>query len=260
MKTTQPEQRERATMVNQSGRSITNDEIVCFLKAQIQYKEIGQKILSQRAVHRAVQERGITVTPDEIQVEADRQRLARRLEKASDTLAWLTDEMITPDDWEAGIKENILAKKLADDLFASEVEKYFAQNKLEYEQVLLYQIIVPYERLAREIFYQIEEEEISFYHAAHLYDIEKKRRELCGYEGKLNRRHLKADVAALVFAASPGEIIGPHKTDEGYHLFKVEEFISAELTQEHSQKIIQKLFTEWLVSEVNYLLHNAPCL
>jgi parvulin-like peptidyl-prolyl isomerase len=71
---------------------------------------------------------------------------------------------------------------------------------------------------------------------------------------------LKADVAALVFAASPGEIIGPHKTDEGYHLFKVEEFISAELTEERSQQIIQKLFTEWLVSEVNYLLHNAPCL
>ncbi|MEB3278566.1 MAG: peptidylprolyl isomerase [Lyngbya sp.] len=246
-------------MVNQSARTVSDDEIICFLKEHMEYKEMCQKILSQKAIDRAVQERKITVTPDEIQAEADRQRLARRLEKASDTLAWLKDEMISPDDWEAGIKDNLLAKKLADDLFASEVEKYFAQNKLDYELILLYQIIVPYERLAREIFYQIEEEEISFYHAAHLYDIEPKRRELCGYEGKVNRRHLKADLAALVFGATPGEVLGPHKTDLGYHLFKVEEFIPAELTEERSQQIIKILFKEWLASEVNYLLHNAPC-
>ncbi|WP_413167406.1 peptidylprolyl isomerase [Capilliphycus salinus ALCB114379] len=246
-------------MVNQSGKTVSNDDIICFLKEQIKYKEMCQKILSQRAIDRAVRERKISVTPEEIQAEADRHRLARRLEKASDTLAWLTDEMITPDDWEAGIKQHLLAKKLADALFSSEVEKYFAQHKLEYEKVLLYQIVVPYERLAREIFYQIEEEEISFYHAAHLYDIEPKRRELCGYEGKLNRSHLKADIAALVFGATPGQIIGPHKSDLGYHLFKVEEFISAELTEERSQQILNKLFQEWLASEVNYLLHNAPC-
>ena len=245
-------------MVNQSGTSVSNDEIVSFLREQIQYREIYHNILSQRAIARAVQERGITVSPEEIQAEADRQRLAKRLEKASDTLAWLAEEKISPDDWEAGITKNLLAKKLADALFASEVEKYFAQNKLNYERVLLYQIVVPYERLAREVFYQIEEEEISFYQAAHLYDIEPKRRELCGYEGKLTRSHLKADVAALVFGANPGEMVGPHQTDLGYHLYKVEEFIPAELTEECSQQIIQKLFQEWLTGELNYLLHNAP--
>ena len=257
MTTTQPEPKENTTMVNQSEKCISNDEIVCFLKEKIQYKDIYQKILSQRAIRRAAQERGIEITPDEIQAEADRQRLAKRLEKASDTLAWLADQMIAPDEWEAGIQDHLLTQKLAESMFASEVEKYFAQNKLNYEQVLLYQIVVPYERLAREIFYQIEEEEISFYHAAHLYDIEKRRRELCGYEGKLSRSHFKADIAALVFGADPGEVIGPQKTDLGYHLFKVEEFISAELTEERSQEIIQSLFQEWLVSEVNYLLHNT---
>ncbi len=259
MKCTQSDPKKQSTMANPAIKSISNDEIVCFLKAQIQYKGVYQKILSQKAIERAVQERKITVTPEEIQAEADRQRLARRLEKASDTLAWLTDQMITPDDWEAGIREHLLAEKLAESLFSKEVEKYFAQNKLDFEQVLLYQIIVPYERLAREIFYQVEEEEISFYHAAHLYDIEQKRRELCGYEGKLDRRNLKADLAALIFGATSGEIIGPHKTDLGYHLLKVEEFVPAELTKERYQEILQKLFQEWLASEVNYMLHNTHC-
>lgn len=257
MKFIEPEPRDNTVMVDLPKISITDDEIVDFLKRRVQYKETCHKILSQRAINRAIQERGISVTLDEIQAEADRQRLVRRLEKASDTLAWLNEQKITADDWEAGIQENLLAKKLADAMFGSEVEKYFTQHKLDYEQVQLYQIVVPYERLAREVFYQIEEEEISFYHAAHLYDIEKKRRDLCGYEGKVTRRSLKGELAALVFGATPGEVVGPHKTDLGYHLLKVEEFIPAQLTDERSQEICQKLFQEWLLSEVNYLLHNA---
>jgi hypothetical protein len=93
------------------------------------------------------------------------------LEKASETLAWLAEQMITPEDWEAGICERLLSKKLAEYLFAKEVEKFFAQNQLIFQQVLLYKITVLDESLLKKLFYQIEEREISFYEAAHLYDM-----------------------------------------------------------------------------------------
>ena len=35
----------------------------------------------------------------------------------------------------------------------------------------------------------------------------------------------------------------------------VEEFIAAELTPETRQQILDKLFQEWLESELNYLIH-----
>ncbi|MFM7424755.1 MAG: hypothetical protein ACKO7W_07170 [Elainella sp.] len=38
-------------------------------------------------------------------------------------------------------------------------------------------------------------------------------------------------------------------------LLMVEEFISAELTPEIRQEIIQRLFREWLESELNYLIY-----
>lgn len=243
-------------MPSPSTQSITPDEIVRFLKREIRYKDIFHQILSQKIIEGAARERGVNVTDDEIQAEADLIRLTNRLEKAADTLAWLEEQMISPEDWEAGIRDRLLAKKLAEHLFSGEIEKYFAQNKLDYDRVLLYQIQVPYERVAHELFYQIEEEEISFYEAAHLYDLDERRRHQCGYEGTVYRWSLKPNVAAAVFSANPGEIIFPLKTEQGYHLFLAEEFMAAELTEEISQEILNKLFQQWLAGELNYFLHH----
>ncbi len=219
-------------------------------------KEVCQKILSQQIIERVAREKKVTVTPEEIQAEANRIRYKKRLEKVSDTLAWLTDQMLTADDWEKGIRDRLLAQKLAQHLFDKEVEKFFAQNRLDFDQIIFYQIVVPYERLARELFYQLEEEEMSFYEAAHLYDIDEKRRYLCGYEGRLYRRNLTPDIAAVLLGAAQGQIVGPLKTEQGYHLFLIQEFIEAELTPQKRQEIIDSLFQEWLESEFNHLIHN----
>jgi parvulin-like peptidyl-prolyl isomerase len=230
--------------------------IIEFLKREVQLKEICQKVLCRQVIDRAAQERGIIVTAEEIQIEADRQRHQKRLESAAATFAWLQDQLITPDDWEAGIRNNLISQKLADVLFTPEVGKYFAEHRLDFEQILLYKLVVPYEQLAQEIFYQVEESEISFYEAAHLYDIDERRRLQCGYEGKLYRWSLKPEIAAIIFSARAREIMSPLQTEQGYELLMVEEFISAELTPEISQKIINRLFEEWLESELNYVIHQ----
>ena len=83
---------------------------------------------------------------------------------------------------------------------------------------MLYQIIVNDEKLAQEIFYQLEEQEISFYEAAHIYNIDEKRREQCGFEGKLDRWNLNPEIAAIIFSARLGEIIKPlqNRTELSY--------------------------------------------
>lgn len=231
-------------------------EVITFLKKEISLKDTYHKILYQRIIERTAGERGITVTPEEIQAESDRIRAENRLEKAADTLAWLEDSMISPEEWEAGIRDRLLAKKLSQALFEKEVEKSFIENRVDFERILLYQIIVPYEKVARELFYQIEEQEISFYEAARLYDIDERRRLKCGYEGKILRSMLKPDIAAIVFRGNVGEITGPIPSEQGYHLFLVEEFIPAELTPERRQTLIGKLFKQWLEKEVIYFIHN----
>lgn len=238
--------------------SINLAEIVVCLKQDLQFKQVLQKLLSKKVIERAAQERGLIVTPDEIQAAGDRLRREQHLEKAADTIAWLAEQRISVEELEAGIRDRLLYQKLAEYLFGKEVAKYFAQNKLDFDQVLLYQILVSEQPVAQEIFYEIKEGEISFYDASHFYDIDERRRMLCGCEGKLYRWSLNPEVAAVVFSAKPGEVIRPIKTDMGYHLFMVEKFIPAELTAERHQEILHKMFRDWLSSEVNYMLYSQP--
>jgi parvulin-like peptidyl-prolyl isomerase len=236
---------------------IEASEIIELLKQELQLKTFTQKVWQKKVIEKAAQERGLTVTPEEIQVVGDQLRREKRLEKAADTIAWLVDQMISVEDLEAGIRDRLLAQKLAQHLFSKEVEKVFVQNKLQFDQIILYQIVVANRQLAQELFYQIQEGEISFFDAAHLYDIDENRRHLCGCEGKVYRWGLKPDIAVAVFSAQPGEVIRPIETERGYHLFLVEKFLPAELTPQRYQEILHNMFNEWLSNEVNYLLHNS---
>ena len=244
-------------MKDASQPLIESSEIIELLRQELQLKPFCQKVLQKKVIDKAAGERGLTVTPDEIQVVGDQLRREKRLEKAADTIAWLADQMISVEDLEAGICDRILSQKLAEHLFAKEVEKNFVQNKLQFDQIIFYQIVVTNLQLAREIFYEIQEGEISFFDAAHLYDIDENRRHLCGCEGKVYRWGLKPDIAVAVFSAKPGEVIRPIETSQGYHLCMVEKFLPAELTPERYQEILHNMFNEWLANEVNHLLYNS---
>ncbi len=238
------------------GVPIEAREIIDVLRYGIGLKQVCQQVLAKKAIEQAAQEREIIVSSEQIQTEADRMRHEMHLERTSDTLAWLSGQLLTPEDWETSIRDRLLKQALQEALFSGEVDRYFAQNRLDFEQAILYQITVPYPQLAQEIYYQIEEAEISFYEAAHLYDVNPNQRYQCGYLGTVHRWELHPDLAVQVFSANPGEIISPIQIENQYCVLKVEEFISAQLTAANRQTILSKLFEEWLQSEVNYLLHQ----
>jgi parvulin-like peptidyl-prolyl isomerase len=232
------------------------DEIVNYLKTEIKLKEICKAVIYQRIIEKTALQKGINVTIEEIEVEANRQRREKRLEKASDTIKWLEKQMLTPLDWEVGIRNLLLKQKLAQTLFGKEVEQFFIQNRSKFEQVILYQFIVKDEKLAQELYYQIEEGEISFYKAARLYDIDENRRYKCGYEGKVYPWALMPEIAPLVFSTSPNQLLGPIKTESGYNLLIVEDYIPAELTSKRYQEILDSMFQQWLDAEFDYIYSN----
>jgi parvulin-like peptidyl-prolyl isomerase len=246
------------SMVKFNNLDIESAEINNYLKQKLKLRQIYQEILAQKIIAETASAKKISVSDAEIETEANKIRAYLRLEKAADTLAWLKDNLLDPDEWEIGIKNDLLRRKLAQHLFDSQTEAYFAQNRLNYDRFILYQLVVPYEKLAQELFYQIEEEEISFYQASHLYDIDSKRRYVCGYEGEVHRWEYHPDITAVIFKTPVivGELIGPVKSKQGYHLFKIENYLPAQLTSEVRQEIVNELFEEWLNGELNYLIHN----
>jgi parvulin-like peptidyl-prolyl isomerase len=233
------------------------DEVVHFLKETLQYRSVRQSILMLKITAQAAQTHNVLISDEEVQADAERQRRELRLEKATDTLTWLAEQRITPEEWEQGIRAQLLTQRLAEVMFGQDVERYFGEHRLDYDRVVLYQIIVPYQQIAQELFYQLEESEISFYEAAHLYHMDEDGRRRCGFEGVLQRWALPPNLAAAVFGVPIGKTTRPVQTEQGYHLLRVEELIPATLTPEIHQEILNSKFQEWLGNELNYWISSA---
>ncbi len=220
---------------------ITDSNVVKYLKQQLRFKPIADAVLYQQVVEDLARASGIVVTEEELQAEADRQRHDRKLYRAADTIAWLAQEWIEPDDWEAGIYAQLLVDKVAETLFGDRVEEFFIERRRDFDRVAFYQIIVPYEKLARELYYQISEDEISFYEAAHLYDLDRDRRSRCGYEGEHHRYELMPALAAVAFNQPLGIAGQPFKTEIGHHLLLVADRQPAELTPDRRRELLRQL-------------------
>ena len=236
---------------------IEPDEIVNFLKTEMLLREIYERILFQRIINDVANNMAVNVTIEEIEAEANRQRREKKLEKATDTIAWLSEQLATPRDWENGIRDRLIAEKLAEELFSQDVEDFFRQKRPYFEQAILYEIIIDDVKLAQEIYYQIESAEISFYEAAHQFHLDEKCRQKCGYEGEVSRWSLPEKIADMIFTTPPKNPIGPIRMEKGYHLFMVEDFIAAELNTKKYREIIDQMFKQWLYSDLEYLLYSV---
>jgi hypothetical protein len=113
-----------ASMSNSISIEIEPGEIVSWLKKSLQYKLTSQGVLSQRIVERETQLRGVQLSDAEVQAVGDQFRLTHKLEKAVDTIAWLQSEMITAEQWEAGIRDRLLMSKLKEVMFGADVERF----------------------------------------------------------------------------------------------------------------------------------------
>ncbi|MDJ0728122.1 MAG: peptidylprolyl isomerase [Prochloraceae cyanobacterium] len=229
--------------------AITSADIVDRVKLSAKIPEIIEEILTEKIIVEAFAATGMEVDTAELQKEANRFRLAHQLDTAEDTWKWLKKYQLSFDDFERIIYTKVITRQLADSLFANKVERYFFERQLDYSGVVLYEIILQDEDLALELFYAISENEVCFHDVAREYIQDRELRRLRGYRGVANRKDLKPEISAVVFAAKPPQVLKPIKTSSGIHLILVEEIIQAELDEQISSKILSDLFSRWLETQ-----------
>lgn len=165
--------------------------------------DLTEKIIVREVIARASQEANLTVEPDELQQAVNEWRSRNNLSSVEATQLWLEKHYLSLEELGELISAEVLAKKLALHLFENKVETYFIDYQIDYMQVSMYEIILDNEDLAMEIFYAIEEAEISFFEAAYKYIRDTELSRKGGYRGTLYRKDLKPEIAAAVFGANP---------------------------------------------------------
>jgi parvulin-like peptidyl-prolyl isomerase len=243
--------------------TISSDDILHQVKLSCQIPEIVEQIVTRKVIADAAAEAGIKVETEELQKAADQFRLVNKLRSADETWAWLKKYGLSLDNFEELIYNNLSIDKVLKKLFAEKIDPYFCEHQLNYAGVVMYEVVLDDEDLALELFYAIQEGEMSFYDVAHqhIQDIELRRKG--GYRGIVSRKYLKPEISAAVFTANPPQVLKPIVTSKGVHLILVEEIIQPELDDRLRQEIASDLWYEWLkqqieqVEVVKYLDSNS---
>lgn len=130
---------------------------------------------------------------------------------------------------------------------------FFYAHKIDYTGAATYEVILDDEDLALELFYALQEGEISFQEIARQYIQSPETRRAGGYQGIRYRSEFRPEIAAAVFAATPPQLLKPIITPKGVHIIAVEEIITPELDESRRVQILKDFFTHWLQQQITNL-------
>ena len=237
--------------------SISSEDVIHHLKMSCQIPGVIEGIATRKIIAETALKEGITVEEEELQQEGDRLRFVKKLVKAADTFAWLKTHHLSIDEFEELVYNTVLCKKVAHQLFNNKVEAFFYQNQLDFVKAVTYEVVFDDYDLALELFYALQENEITFAEIAREYIPIPELRRASGYQGVRLRKDFRPEIASSVFAATPPEVVKPIVTPKGVYLIWVEEILQPELNEQLREQIISDLFNGWLKQEIQHLLINA---
>ncbi len=233
--------------------SISPTEVIHHLKMSCQIPDVIEGIATRKIIADTANAAGITVDDNELQQEGDRLRFAKKLVKAADTFAWLKSHSLSVDEFEELVYDTVLSKKVAHNLFSNKVEAFFYQNQLDFVAAVTYEVIFDEYDLALELFYALQENELTFSEVAREYIPIPELRRAGGYQGIRRRKDFRPEIASSVFAATPPEVVKPIVTPKGIYLIWVEEIIQPELNEQLREIIITDLFNSWLQQKIKQI-------
>jgi putative peptide maturation system protein len=176
-------------------------------------------------------------------------RSAKKLFKAEDTLRWLERHGMSQEKLERYVAESAIVPKLRDRIAADRVEEYFRQHAGDFDTAWIARLEVTDESGARELGEQIRAGEQEFFAAAErcYFDAaERGKPPTAALFAVIERREAAATFRDQLFAAAPGQLVGPVPVETGQVLLRVLAIVPARLDDRTHIAIKKILFEDWL--------------
>lgn len=235
--------------VKLAGESVSLGQLLHVLKVADKWQFVDDAIAELMLV-RAARQQGIHISDEQLQRAADVFRQVHGLQNAEDTHRWLGERHWTIDDFEQHVEARLLRNELAARVAGDEqVERHFAEHRRAYDRAVLSHIVVADEGLAEELKSQIVDDGADFAALARKHSTDEHSKDHGGFLGGTDRTSLNPAIEGAVFSASEGDVVGPVKTDRGFHLIKIERLILGKLDDEIARVIRDDLCRQWLQSE-----------
>jgi putative peptide maturation system protein len=210
---------------------------------------IIEQLVNLCLIHEELEREPISLSDAELQEAMNKFRSAKKLFKAEDTLRWLERHGMSHEKLESYVAETAIVPKLRDRITAGQVEQYFRRDSAAFDTVRIARLEVSEETLANELAGQIRSGALGFFEAAERVFSNAEDR---GAPSKANlfatieRRQAEPALRDQLFAATPGQLVGPVPVDTGRALIRVLAIVPAELNDRTRAAIKEVLFNDWL--------------
>jgi parvulin-like peptidyl-prolyl isomerase len=223
-----------------SNGVISSEEVLKFLSLIGMANSIVSEAIKRKEIIKKASELGLTVGDDQLQRFADNFRMARGLRSADETVEFLDTWGLSEEDFEAFCESSVMAELLVEFLATNvKIQDYFANNRAEFDLARVSGISVEKESLANELVMQIRDDGQDFHALARTHSVDEATKYAGGYMGMVSRSAFDPDMAAKVFNASPGDVIGPFRCGELFRILLVEEIIRADLKREDVRSAVK---------------------
>ncbi len=193
-------------------------------RAQYQQQTLA-RLIDAVLLDRIATDEGITVT--EQQVNAEVARYAARSGGRSELLRQAAEAGVAEADvnpfFRSLLLRDLIADKLTADLPVPEerLRAVYEQSLAEYDQVRAAHILVPDEPTAERVAREVRADPSRFSQLAQELSTDTSNKDKGGDLGYTGRGTFVPEFERAIFAASPGQIVGPVRTQFGFHVIRV---------------------------------------
>jgi parvulin-like peptidyl-prolyl isomerase len=193
---------------------------------------------------------GITATPEEVEEGLQAEYASLEVESEEQFVEALEAAGLTLEDVRAKVSAEIVREKVKEQQTAEQVPAYFEEHLDEYTTATLWEIAVTEQSLADELATQLREENADFEALARQHSVIEESAANGGYVGEQAKAALPEEVAAAIFSASPGTLVGPLKVEDKYFLVFVESINEPVLDEETYWTLRDQMFDEWVSAQL----------
>ncbi|MDJ0696984.1 peptidylprolyl isomerase [Mastigocoleus sp. MO_188.B34] len=233
------------------SQPITFEQALKYLQSSGEMGNFVGEILRQHILEQELLSREeLQINPVIIEQAIINFRLEQQLTEPKVFEQWLTSNNLTYESFHHRFEKGFQLERLKDEITLPKLQEVFIEKKIFLDRVVLSRLIVENQELLEELKTQIEEGEASFEKLVQEYSITEDKI-FNGMMGLLSRGQLPDELRAAVDLASPGDLMGPIEIEKNWCLFRMEQCISASLSDEQLKETLKnEIFEQWLTQKI----------
>ena len=230
---------------------ITDEGIFPLLAKYGMLPQLAREIVVEQAIA------DVTCTPEEEEAARNRFLQQNQLTTEEQVQAWLSRYgMTTPQMEQLSLRE-LKLEKFKQATWGHKLEAYFLQCKSQLDRVVYSLIRTRDQGIAQELYFRIQEEESSFTQLAKDYS-QGAEAQTGGLVGPVELNVPHPQIAKMLMSSKPGQLWPPLPIGEWTVILRLEKFLSAQLDPPTEQRLLNDLFQQWLMSQMQQQITFNP--